>query len=190
MHLVWAEYGNLISRKVSERSVAHRLAVYLEREYDGLHVDCEYNRSHNKPKSVMVFRENLPPKKLKELVERIKEAEHIDDQTAEAVMHFRISPYPDIVVHRRNHNSYNTLIVEVKYLNDERGDEGREYDRAKLKAFTDPSQGYKYKVGVFLEIDPKFANIEVYTKQGLVLQHTFNRKDSDFSGETISISTP
>jgi hypothetical protein len=28
----------------SERAVAHRLAVYLEQEFPGWHVDCEYNR--------------------------------------------------------------------------------------------------------------------------------------------------
>ena len=176
MQQVWAEYGNLIARKVSERSIAHRLAVHLEREYVGLHVDCEYNRNHESPKTVMVFRGHLPPKKRRELVKRIMESEAIDEQTAETVMHFRISPYPDIVVHKRNDNSKNTVVVEVKYLNDERGEEGREYDRAKLKAFTDPEQVYKSRVGVFLEIAPDTANLEIYSKQECVIQRSFNRQ--------------
>lgn len=176
MQQVWSEYGNLIARRVSERSIAHRLAIHLEREYVGLHVDCEYNRNHESPKTVMVFREHLPPKKLREFVGKIMESEDIDEQTAEAVMHFRISPYPDIVIHKRNTNSKNTVVIEVKYLNDERGDEGREYDRAKLKAFTDPKQTYKYRVGVFLEIAPGAANLEVYSKQACVIQRSFDRQ--------------
>src|SRR4051812_41886034 len=34
----------LLEDSTGERSIAHRLAVYLEREFDGWHVDCEFNR--------------------------------------------------------------------------------------------------------------------------------------------------
>ena len=33
----------LIKNNASERSIAHRLAVYLEDEFIGYNVDCEYN---------------------------------------------------------------------------------------------------------------------------------------------------
>jgi len=42
----------LLLNDSSEWSVAHRLAVYIENEFDGWDVDCEYNRVDNgsKPK--------------------------------------------------------------------------------------------------------------------------------------------
>lgn len=36
--------SELLERDASEWSIAHRLAVYLEQELPGWHVDCEYNR--------------------------------------------------------------------------------------------------------------------------------------------------
>ncbi|MFC4452334.1 hypothetical protein [Deinococcus sonorensis] len=123
----------------------------------------------------MVYAEHLPKKKLKELVDRIIKAEKMERQIAEAIMHFRISPYPDIVIHKRNRNDENAVIIEVKYKDDERGDEGREYDRAKIKAFTDSEQTHKYKCGVFLEVSSQEAIIEVYSKGQYVLTRSFQR---------------
>jgi hypothetical protein len=41
---------NLFAIDVNERTLAHRLAVYLERRLPDLHVDCEYNRHGHDPK--------------------------------------------------------------------------------------------------------------------------------------------
>jgi hypothetical protein len=44
---VFACDSELLERDASEWSIAHRLAVYLEQEIPGWHVDCEYNRQEN-----------------------------------------------------------------------------------------------------------------------------------------------
>jgi len=35
----------LLDQDVHERTIAQRLAIYLEHEFAGWHVDCEYNRN-------------------------------------------------------------------------------------------------------------------------------------------------
>ena len=37
----------LLDKDVTERSATHKLAKYLQREFGGWHVDCEYNRVGN-----------------------------------------------------------------------------------------------------------------------------------------------
>ena len=39
----------LIDNDISEWSIAHRLAVYIEQLFPGWDVDCEYNRQENEP---------------------------------------------------------------------------------------------------------------------------------------------
>jgi len=49
-----SEFGrrdmDLLHVKVQEETLAHRLAVYIERRVKGWHVDCEYNRNLHAPK--------------------------------------------------------------------------------------------------------------------------------------------
>ncbi|MDE0573738.1 hypothetical protein ON058_09980 [Demequina sp. B12] len=68
----------------SERSLTHRLAVYLEREFPGYHVDCEYNRDRGGSARKVLS----------------------DAQGTGRV-------FPDIVVHRRGGDD-NVLVVEAK----------------------------------------------------------------------------
>lgn len=44
INMLYARDSELFSRDASEWAIAHRLAVYLEHELPGWHVDCEYNR--------------------------------------------------------------------------------------------------------------------------------------------------
>ena len=44
--------SKLFERKVSERSLAHRLAEYLREEFTELNVDCEHNRHLDKVKGL------------------------------------------------------------------------------------------------------------------------------------------
>ena len=41
---------DLLHVKVQEETLAHRIAVYIERQLRGWHVDCEYNRNLRYPK--------------------------------------------------------------------------------------------------------------------------------------------
>jgi hypothetical protein len=42
---LWLERGELLERRVNERTVTHRLAVHLERHFPSHEVDCEYNKN-------------------------------------------------------------------------------------------------------------------------------------------------
>ena len=67
------EEYDLLKRNVNERSIAHKLAEHLQRQFEGLKVDCEYNRLGDDLKT-------LYPKNTQTARERV---------------------FPDIVVHRR-----------------------------------------------------------------------------------------
>ena len=43
--------SDLLHSDVNERTITHRLAVHLERHFDGWDVDCEYNRTGGDPES-------------------------------------------------------------------------------------------------------------------------------------------
>ncbi len=140
----------LIEHNVNERSITHRLAIYLEnilltsfaKEMKGLSVDCEYNRNWDL--------EPYSPKKLswesKELEHLINNLSHDPDRVLE------FSCYPDIIVHQRGNNKKNLLVIEVKKQSSEIGDDI--YDECKLKAFTEESENnkYKYQFGVFIKL--------------------------------------
>src|SRR5205809_1509586 len=61
----------LLHLTVHEQTLAHRLAMYIERRIKGWHVDCEYNRNRSVPKmrldgvhrmtpDIVVHRRNTP----------------------------------------------------------------------------------------------------------------------------------
>jgi hypothetical protein len=114
----------LLQSNVNERSISHKLAEYLQGEFQEWHVDCEYNRDHDLTKRLQVPT-NTP---------------RIDDTEAKTV-------FPDIIVHHRNEKE-NLLVIEVKKSsNSDNGD----FDRKKLEAFVKPPFSYRY--GLFLKLN-------------------------------------
>ena len=83
----------LLERRVSERSVSHKLAEYLQQQFPDWNVDCEYNLK------------GLGTKQL----EGIQECD--EQKKTDRVL-------PDIIVHRRNTDD-NLLVIEVKHQNDD-----------------------------------------------------------------------
>lgn len=81
-YLLWAD--------VNERTIAHRLAIYVEREFVGWDVDCEYNRDGHDPKEIAFGSGD--------------DAEH-----GSRVL-------PDVIVHRRG-TADNYLVFELKKSN-------------------------------------------------------------------------
>ena len=129
----------------SERAIAHRLAVYLERELrnDGIvedggliSVDCEYNRHLDGMKTHRI------PEKLIGIVEDAKrKPKPISDD--EGFYVFSIAP--DIIVHRRGEDDLNLLVVELKKTTN---NEIPEYDDLKLSCFTkEGGDEYGYLIG-------------------------------------------
>ena len=115
----------LLEIKVNERTITHKLAVYLQQNFPEFNVDCEYNR-------------------FKDIVKKIKlpnERINWNDTEAKTV-------FPDIIIHKRGIEEDNLLVIEVKKSsNDNSGD----FDRIKLHAFL--QEPYNYAYGLFLRID-------------------------------------
>lgn len=78
----------LLEIGVHERSIAHKLAEYLQDEFPDWHVDCEYNRKGRDEK----------------LLEGIHEC--IEQRRTDRI-------FPDIIAHIRNTNK-NLLVIEIK----------------------------------------------------------------------------
>lgn len=118
----YAREGLLFERDLGERTLTHRMAVCLERQFDGWDVDCDYNR----------------------LGERLLKLPHgtivsTDDELGKSI-------FPDIVVHRRAVPE-NLLALEVrKAINHQ----PLEHDRHKLRGMTDPHLWFAYRIGVLL----------------------------------------
>jgi len=117
----------------NERSISHRLALYLQEQFPDWHVDCEYNRNNNDPKII-----NWKPSEVK------KRQVSSDDTTGQTV-------YPDIIVHHRR-TSENLLVIEMK-LTTNRQASGTD-DKLKLEAYK-RDLGYEYALFICFEAKDK-----------------------------------
>ncbi|MEZ8448322.1 hypothetical protein AB6C93_21015 [Vibrio splendidus] len=81
----------LLRVNANERSLTHRIGMYLQAEFSNYHVDCEYNRDDHEPKELYIGTEDTD----------------VYDDNAMTV-------YPDIIVHRRGSNDHNLLVIEFK----------------------------------------------------------------------------
>ena len=109
----------LLEQDLGERTLTHRLAVHLEKQFPGWEVDCDYDR----------------------LGERTLRLPHgtivsTDDHLAKSI-------YPDIVVHQRAIPN-NLLAIEVRKATNH---QPPEHDRHKLRALTDPHLWFAYWIG-------------------------------------------
>lgn len=130
----------LLEFDVNERTVSHRLAIYVEAgSPDGWNVDCEYNRNLSKVKGL-----HPPPDPIA-----------WGDTKAKTV-------YPDIIVHKRGKPD-NLLVIEMKKFS---SGEAADFDRDKLRAYT--NLGYNYTLGAFIPFttgsDGKFGTVEWFVR--------------------------
>lgn len=115
----------LLDLDVTERALSHHLARYMsELVPDTLKVDVEYNRHFGDPKRL-----NLPPR------------DALDRETRATTV------FPDIIVHNRNTDDTNLLVLELK-----KPGEDRAYDDLKLRAFR-AELGYVHTAHVILGYD-------------------------------------
>jgi hypothetical protein len=97
----------LFEAGVGERALSHRLGIYIEANFKGWHVDCEYDRDGVDPK-------------------RIPGGSGNDDDEGSRVL-------PDIIVHRRG-SGPNLLVMELKKSTNREPDDR---DMMKLRAYTE-----------------------------------------------------
>jgi len=131
----YADETWLLEHDLGERTLTHRLAVYLEKQFPGWQVDCDYDR----------------------LGERTLRLPHgtivsTDDHLAKSI-------YPDIVVHQRDIPN-NLLAIEVRKASNH---QPIEHDQHKLKALTDPHLWFAYGIGMILTLEKnRVSRSEVY----------------------------
>jgi hypothetical protein len=130
----YARETYLFEKDLGERTLTHRLAVHLEKQFSGWDVDCDYNR----------------------LGERTLRLPHGTIVSTDD--HFGKSVYPDIVVHQRAIPN-NLLAVEVRKTSNH---QPPEHDRHKLRALTDPHLWFAYWIGVYLVLGKKSVVSDVY----------------------------
>lgn len=118
----------LLELDANERSVSHKLAEYLQQEFEDWDVDCEYNRDGHGPKRVHIDNDTVPI-----LVPT-------DDEKGTTV-------FPDIIVHRRA-TSQNLLCVEMKKAG--ASTTALKRDRRKLEAYC-TQLDYRFSLLVVVE---------------------------------------
>jgi hypothetical protein len=118
------EDSPLLEVNANERSITHKFAEYLQKQFPGWHVDCEYNRDEHGGKK---------------LVAAPRGPIDAEDEYGRTV-------FPDIIIHRRGHNKKNLLVIEAK-----KGPghpERDEWDKQKLEAFMLPRLSYRFALFV------------------------------------------
>jgi hypothetical protein len=124
----------LLEHDLGERTLTHRVAVYLEKQFAGWEVDCNYDRLGERtlrlPKGSIVS---------------------TDDRLGKSI-------FPDIVVHRRSVPE-NLLAIEVRKATNH---QPPEHDQHKLRALTDPHLWFAYRIGVYLVLGKISAISDVY----------------------------
>lgn len=114
---------------VNERSISHKLAAYLQDEFEGeWDVDCEYNRRNHDNENI---------KKVLMGLCRTSDEVGLDDTMEQTV-------FPDIIVHHRDNND-NCLVIEIKKTSNARG---KNCDLEKLRAF---KQQLNYEHTLYLQ---------------------------------------
>lgn len=131
----------LLEHAIHEPTISHRLAVYLESEFPGFNVDCEYNGNidaENGKKYIYIL------KQAAEELGLIKAGEDEQELLYRCII-------PDIIVHKRGHNGSdnNLLVIEVKKSSNP--DDGT-WDAEKLSRFTSAEyeNNFNYQYGMFV----------------------------------------
>lgn len=122
----------LLQNDLSERCIASRLAMYLQREFPEHHVDVEYNRAGE----------------IKKRVPLSPDCARRRNRDGEALA------VPDVIVHQRGEDGPNVLVLELKKTSNPAG---WNCDRERVSAFRE-HLGYEF--GALIECETR-ANHDV-----------------------------
>ncbi len=149
---LWAFDRLLIERRLHQKTAVHRLAVYLERQFPGFHTDCEYSRNSRVDEPTYDFPYMSRPRQRD--LRRNLMRQGLSEGEAEAATRTVTGAYPDIIVHYREENHLNVLVVEMRLLGDARGWGGVLDAREKLERYTLPGEAglFRYAVGLLVEL--------------------------------------
>ncbi|WP_267642073.1 hypothetical protein [Haloarchaeobius amylolyticus] len=147
----------LLVNDANERSISHRLAMYLEQEVEAFEmdydVDVEYNRVTKENGATVDSKKRVRYDKLPDECQGRKI--EVDDTNAQTV-------FPDIVVHKRGSSDHNLLVIEIKKTSS--SDSGK-CDKEKIKRFR---ADIGYENGLFLRLkvgdDPDIDDCDWFTE--------------------------
>jgi hypothetical protein len=125
----------LLREDANERSITHKLAEYLEPEFPGWDIDCEYNRDGSLPKKLNTY---------------IKPGQ-TDDTDAKTV-------YPDIIIHHRGRQGADNNFIVIETKKDSY--HGEDYDLAKLTAYK-KDLAYQFAFKITFPTDSNDNSIDV-----------------------------
>ncbi|MDV2446712.1 hypothetical protein CMU93_04260 [Elizabethkingia anophelis] len=125
--------SNNLKRRLNELNISNHLAFYLKPLFSEYNVDPEYNGDIEKPNDRKAL--DIAKKRILEI-----------RRTPNSTNNYKFSP--DIIVHRRETNDHNLLVIEVK--KDINPSSDKEFDLIKLEHLTINYLGnhYNYKLGV------------------------------------------
>lgn len=143
----------LLNVNANERSITHKFAEYLQREFSEWNVDCEYNKNLYDGKTVTVWE-----RKRNELLLTLEsEISKKQRSTIEKVLDGGISIYPDIIIHHRG-TIDNLVVIEAKKNNFA----GIDYDEEKLQAYIiEQDLMYQYAFKVTFPIGEILSNFDI-----------------------------
>jgi hypothetical protein len=146
LNILYEKDKFLLSRKndLTERSITHRMGMYLQELFPELHVDCEYNRMGKLAGDEVYYTQGDYFVKTVCLSEGLMSDE--DDNGSRV--------FPDIIVHKRG-TATNLIIIEVKvqWKNSKAG-----HDMKKLNAY---KNDLKYEHAFYIELTEKRQNVKV-----------------------------
>lgn len=132
--------NDILERGLKELNISTSLYKYLTPLFEDYTVDAEYNGDKLKPND----RKSL-------------------DMARNRMLEIGINPNdtdnyqltPDIIIHKRNTNEHNLIVIEVK--KDSNSEKNMEFDLLKLEHLTIDYYGnhYNYKLGIFIEFGTK-----------------------------------
>jgi hypothetical protein len=120
----YANEAFLFTHDLGERTLTHRLAVHLEKQFPDFTIDCDFDRLGQRTLS-------LPRGSIVST----------DDHLGKSI-------YPDIVVHQRERPN-NLLAIEVRKAGNH---QPVEHDRHKLRALTDANIWFAYWIGALVTL--------------------------------------
>jgi hypothetical protein len=133
--------AHLLTVDANERSITHRLGIYLQEVFPDYHVDCEYNRNGPEDKRLSKF-------------EKPSSTNDRDGRTV----------FPDIIIHLRG-TDQNMVVIEAKKSSNKQTCAGGDCtcDRCKLQTYQS-ELGYEFAFFVEFPVNDKlrcFADAKV-----------------------------
>jgi hypothetical protein len=123
---------------IHERTVAHRLATYIEKSFPRFDVDVEYNR----------MRDHYGLKDFENIISKRLVLRDIngEEQTKNV--------YPDIIVHKRNQQE-NLIVIELKFS---WKNNKKDLDFKKINAYMEQLH---YRYGVYIELAERYKECKI-----------------------------